>query len=122
VPTILLVEDEDLHRMLIRSALEMADYQVREAVNGKEALRQYRLAPTDLVITDIVMPEKDGLELIWELTRDFPEIRIIAMSEPHEAYDYLRVAQLFGANCCLLKPFLTETLLKAVREELECDL
>ncbi len=122
MPTILLVEDEDTHRMLIRSALEMADYQVREAVNGKEALRQYRLAPTDLVITDIVMPEKDGLELIWELTRDFPEIRIIAMSEPHEDFDYLRVAQLFGVNCCRLKPFLTETLLKAVREELACDL
>ncbi len=121
MPTILLVEDEDTHRTLIRSALEMADYQVREAVNGKEALRLYRLAPTDLVVTDILMPEKDGLELIWELTREFPEIRIIAMSEPHESLDYLRVAQMFGANCCLLKPFLMETLLKAVREELESD-
>ena len=108
--------------MLIRSALEMADYQVREAVNGKEALRQYRLAPTDLVITDIVMPEKDGLELIWELKRDFPEIKIIAMSEPHKDYDYLRVAQMFGVKCHLLKPFPTETLLKAVRKELECKL
>ena len=120
--TILLVEDEDTHRMRIRSALEMADYQVREAVNGKEALRQYRLAPTDLVITDIVMPEKDGLELIWELRRDFSEVRIIAMSEPHKDFDYLRVAQLFGVNWCFLKPFGMETLLKAVREELECDL
>jgi len=122
VATILLVEDEDTHRMRIRSALEMADYQVREAVNGKEALRQYRLAPTDLVITDIVMPEKDGLELIWELKRDFPEIRIIAMSEPHEDFDFLRVAQLFGVNRCLRKPFPMEALLKAVRKELECDL
>jgi two-component system response regulator (stage 0 sporulation protein F) len=119
VPTILLVEDDDMHRALICSALEGAGYQVQESRNGKEALRQYRLAPSDLVITDILMPEKDGLETIRALTLEFPDIAIIAMSEITDKLDYLRVARLFGADRTLRKPFLMDELLKMVQEELQ---
>lgn len=117
--TILLVEDDGTERALIRSALEAAGYQVQEASNGTEALRQYRLAPTGLVITDILMPEKDGLETIWALTREFPDVPIIAMNENDETLDYLRLARFFGADRVLRKPFLMNELLKMVREELQ---
>lgn len=117
--TILLVEDDDGERTLIRSALEAAGYQVQEARNGTEALHQYRLAPTDLVITDILMPEKDGLEIIWALTREFPDVPIIAMNMNDETLDYLRLARFFGADRVLRKPFLMDELLKMVREELQ---
>lgn len=84
-------------------------------------MRQYRAAPTDLVITDILMPEKDGLETIWTLTHEFPDVAIIAMSEDNEKLDYLPLARVFGADRCLRKPVVMDELLKAVQEELERD-
>jgi len=62
MPSVLVVDDEDQLRQLIREILEQAGYQVTEARDGKEAVLQYRLAPADVVIMDILMPEQDGLE------------------------------------------------------------
>src|SRR5215467_2745494 len=93
VRSILLVEDDDINRDLIRIALQGAGYEVREARNGREALRQFELFPTNLVITDIFMPEMDGLETIWLLMHELFDVTIIAMSEHSEELDFLAVAR-----------------------------
>ena len=70
--TILIIDDDDLIRVLLRSALEAAGYEVMEAANGRQGLELYRHRPTDLVITDIVMPELNGLDMLLELERIHP--------------------------------------------------
>ncbi len=118
MPSILLVDDDEITRERIRLALQDAGYEVREARNENEVLRQFQFFRTDLVITDIVMPEKDGLELIWQLTHECLDVLIIAMSEHSERLDYLAVARLFGAQRTLRKPFSVKELLHAVQDEL----
>lgn len=77
---ILVIDDEDRIRRLLRAALEMEGHEVLEARQGDEALRLHRTMPVELVITDIIMPEKDGLEVIMALRHDAPKLKIIAMS------------------------------------------
>src|SRR3546814_10822658 len=67
--SVLIVDDQDMVRRTLRLALEMEGLDVREAGDGDEALRMYRLAPADVVVTDIVMPNKEGIETIFELRR-----------------------------------------------------
>ena len=74
MPSILVVDDEDQIRQLLRETFEQAGYHVTEARDGKEALQQYRLAPADLVIMDILMPDQDGLETTATLRREFPNV------------------------------------------------
>jgi len=77
----ILVIDDDIQILeMLGQTLEREGYEVVDALDGKEGMRLYREAPTDLVITDIVMPEKEGVETIMELKRDFPDVKIIAMS------------------------------------------
>jgi len=80
MPSILVVDDEDQVRQLIRQSLEQSGYHVTEARHGKEALQQYRLAPADLVIMDILMPDQDGLETTATLLREFPNVKVIAIT------------------------------------------
>jgi len=89
---------------------------VLEAADGIEGLEIYRQEPTDLVITDLIMPEKEGIETIIELKRDFPEVKIIAMSGGGriEPESYLNIAQKLGALQTLTKPFDRKELLEAV--------
>jgi CheY-like chemotaxis protein len=117
---ILVVDDEEKVRLILRTTLSGAGYQVEEAPNGKVALELYRQDPADLVITDIIMPEKEGLETILELRRDFPEARIIAMSGSGLAApdSYLDSARRFGARHTFVKPVDEEALLEAVAEML----
>ncbi len=117
--TILVIDDEQSVRSRLNRALSQAGYEVREACNGREGLDQYRESPTDLVITDILMPDEDGLEATLELTREFPEARIIAMTGGSGERNFLDVAKLFGARRTLTKPFELEKLLGVVREELQ---
>ncbi len=114
--TILLIEDDDIFRDMLASALEHTGHAVRHASNGGEGLRLYRENPSDLVITDIVMPEKEGLATIRELLRDFPSARIIAMSGglTYDPNLYLHMAEKLGAHAVLAKPFLLSDLIKAV--------
>jgi len=84
MPSVLVVDDEDQLRQLIREILEQAGYQVTEARDGKEAVQQYRLAPADVVIMDILMPEQDGLETTSTLRREFPNVKIIAITGSSE--------------------------------------
>ena len=119
---ILLVDDDDAVRAILRRALVAAGHEVEEAANGALAVAAYRRQPADLVITDLVMPEKDGLEAIMELRRLDPTVKIIAMSGGGRALGpgqlYLESARLFGAVEVLSKPFTASALLTAVSDAL----
>lgn len=122
MPSVLVVDDEDQLRQLIREILEQAGYQVTEARNGKEAVLQYRLAPADVVIMDILMPEQDGLETTSTLRREFPNVKIIAITGSSEMIgilSFLDVAKMLGAHRALQKPFEMQTLLDTVQAELQ---
>ena len=121
MPRILVLEDEDLFRRMLRQMLERAGYEVAEASDGEMGLRLYRQQPADVVIADIFMPDMDGLETIRELSRDFPEAKIIAISGGGSTghLGYLGMAEDFGAAHTLAKPFERQELLEAVKELLE---
>jgi CheY-like chemotaxis protein len=121
MPSVLVVDDEDQIRQLIRETLEQAGYQVHEARDGKEGLERYRTHPTDLVIMDILMPDQDGLESIMTLRREFPDSRVIAItggSDMIGILNFLDVAKMLGARRTLQKPFDMKTLLEAASAEL----
>ena len=114
---ILVVDDHPIMREVVCQILEDAGHFVREAAEGREALRKLSCARFDLVVTDIVMPEMDGIELIGELQRRYPDIRIIAMSGGSERFpmkDGLAIARRLGAGATLTKPFVADQLLDAV--------
>jgi two-component system response regulator (stage 0 sporulation protein F) len=117
--TILVIDDEELVRVLLRTALEAEGYEVTEAVNGRQGLELYRHKPTDLVITDIVMPELSGLGMLLELMREFIDVKVIAISGAGGEKNVLDVAKLLGARQTFQKPFNVPQLLGAVRYELE---
>jgi two-component system response regulator (stage 0 sporulation protein F) len=112
--TILIIDDEELVRVLLRSALKAAGYEVVEAANGRQGLELYRLRPTDLIITDIAMPELNGLDMILALTRQFLHAKVIAISGVGGEKNVLDVAKLLGARRTLQKPFSMPQLLDAV--------
>jgi two-component system response regulator (stage 0 sporulation protein F) len=117
--TILIIDDEEIIRVLLRSALEEVGYEVTEAANGREGLELYRRRPADLVITDIIMPELDGLDMLLELTREFLHAKVIAISGAGEEKNVVDVANLLGARQTFQKPFSMPHLLSVVRYELE---
>ncbi len=117
--TILIIDDEEPIRVLLRSALEATGYEVMEAANGRQGLELYRHRPTDLVITDILMPELNGLDMLLELTREFLNAKVIAISGAGGEKNVLDVAKLLGARQTFQKPFSMPQLLGAVRYELE---
>ncbi len=117
--TILVIDDEEIIRVLLRSALEGEGYEVTEAANGREGLDLYRRKPSNLVITDILMPEMSGLDMLLELTREFLNAKVIAVSGAGEEKNVLDVAKLLGARQTFRKPFSIPDLLGAVRYELE---
>jgi len=96
-------------------------YEVVEAADGKAGMRLFRESPADLVITDLIMPEKEGIETIMDLRRNFPDVKIIAMSGGGiiQAEDYLGMAQGVGAHRVFEKPFGVSDMLKAVRDLLD---
>lgn len=112
--SILLVEDDDDVRTLLRRALEGVGYVVTEAGNGTVGLDRYRRMRCDLVVTDILMPEKDGLALIRELKFLDAAVRIIAMTGGIGILDFLDAAEALGVQRTLRKPFLLSDLLQAV--------
>ena len=117
--TILIIDDEESVRALLRFALEAAGYKVTEAANGREGLERYRQRPTDLVITDMLMPELNGLDLLLDLTREFLHAKVIAISGACGEQNVLDVAKLLGARQTFEKPFSIPQLLDAVRYELD---
>lgn len=112
--SVLVVDDQKMVRQTLRSALEAQGWDVREAADGDEALRLYRTSPCDVVVTDIIMPNKEGLETIFELRRSDPEVKIIAMSG-RDTVDFLDMARKLGADHVLSKPFEMRDLVALVR-------
>lgn len=113
---ILVIDDEPAIRRLIRGAMESVGYTVREAENGCEGLNQCEAWTPDVVITDIFMPEQDGLQTMRTLRKTFPRARIIAISGGGDMgdLDVLRTARAMGATTILQKPFDMSTLRKVV--------
>jgi DNA-binding response OmpR family regulator len=120
MPSILVIEDDDLFRETVALALAERGYSVTQAADGEQGLKVFRTEPTDLVITDIVMPNQEGLATIKALRRDYPTLGIIAMSGglAHDAPLYLKMAGALGANQMLPKPFDLPTLLTAIEKVL----
>jgi len=118
---ILVVDDDRQIRAMLRQALESAGFEVVEASDGQEGVRSFQTASADLVITDILMPEKEGLALIQELRRLDPAVQIIAISggSRHLPLDLLDIASRLGARRVFWKPFDLVQLVASVREALE---
>ena len=115
---ILLVDDDGQVRKMLKITMERAGYDVVEAGDGNEAVRIYDPATIDLVITDIVMPEKEGIETIMELKTINPKVRIIAISGGGRINpeDYLKWAQRFGVAATFTKPVDRDELLSSVNQ------
>ena len=118
---ILLIEDDDDLRATLARFLQSHGHEISEAANGEEGVEVFARTPADLVVTDLVMPEKEGLETMTALRATHPTVKIIAISglSPRSAF-YLQLATKFGADHTLPKPFTLETFSKAVDQVL-CD-
>ena len=120
MPSILIIDDDDNLRDSLRRTLHKEGYTIAEASGGRRGLQHLQSQPVDLVLLDMFMPDKDGLETIGELRRLHPGLRVIAMSGGgfKGTVDVLHVAKMLGARQTLTKPFTREQLLEAVELEL----
>ena len=118
--SILLIDDDNDLRMIIAETLRRAGYTVDDTPSGKTGLTLYRAGRHDLIITDISMPEMDGLELVMALRQVVPEPRIIAISGDSQFSEalFLPAAEQIGAQRTLAKPFALDVLLQTVSEVL----
>ena len=115
---ILLIDDDEPVRTTLRLTLEHFGHTVIEARDGTEGLALFQHANADLVITDIVMPEKEGFEVLRELRRTHTPVKIIAISGAgrDSGVAYLQTARLMGAAKVLAKPFSADVLMAAINE------
>lgn len=118
---ILVIDDDDIIRALIRKMLERAGHAVVDTANGRQALEMYRQEAVELIITDLFMPDKEGMEVIRELREENAAAKIIAISggSSLDSMDYLEIARLIGASKTLTKPFGWKQLLTTVDEVLD---
>jgi len=118
---ILIIDDEPQIRSMLRLMLERVGYEVAEAPDGIEGIRRHRENPADLIITDLIMPNKDGIGMIIDLKKEFPKVKIIAMSGGgvNRPEGYLDGAKKLGAARTLTKPIDRDEMLKAVKETLK---
>jgi len=123
MPHLLVIDDDDQLRPMLRMSLEQMGHTVAEARNGNEGLAEHARHPADLILTDLIMPDKDGLETIMALKKENPGVKIIAMSGGgrNTASGYLQVAKLMGAGYVLAKPFTLDELNVAVHGLLAGD-
>lgn len=119
--TILIIDDNNDFRVMLRTMLEKEGYEVTEAVDGKKGVESYREHPTDLVMIDMIMPNEDGIEAMSKLRREFKKMKFIIMSGGGNfgtAEEYLTSAESLGAPKILQKPFDRQTLVNVVKEAL----
>ena len=121
--TILIVDDDAGVRTILTTIFTTAGFNVVVASNGVDAIKAMETSPCDVVITDIIMPDKEGVETIIELRRRWPDIRVIAISGGGrvDAGEFLELARRFGAHDTLRKPFKRADLLNAVASALTRD-
>lgn len=120
---ILVIEDDNSFRNVLVQMLARAGYEVRQAGDGNQAVEVCASFDPDLVLTDIIMPDKEGLETIQELLSSHPNLKIIAMSGGGKfgPDSYLPLAQKLGAKASLQKPFMREELITTIEEVLAMD-
>ena len=121
---LLMVDDDPQMQATLPLVLADGGHQVTLAANGKQALRELRTRPIDLVVTDILMPEMDGLELIRAVKKDHPGVKLLAISGGSARLpgtDALQVARLLGARRVLPKPFSADEVIAAVADALEAE-
>lgn len=119
--SILVIEDDAQFRRYLRKLLEEEGFRICEAADGKQGWEAYLHHWPQLIITDIVMPEKEGIELIIMIRQQNPEVPIIAMSGGNSGFGeaYLEVAYQLGADAVLAKPFSADMLRRTVRQQLD---
>ncbi len=117
-PTVLVVEDNPIVMQTATMLLEDSGFRVVTAVDGVDGLKKFRQATPDVVLTDIIMPDKEGISLIIDIRRERPDAKIIAMSGGGRIgnSDYVTIAKALGADIGLRKPFDDLELINAVRE------
>jgi DNA-binding response OmpR family regulator len=118
VKKIVVIDDDIQCNRMVCRILENAEYEVRAALNGVEGLKMCKQERPDLVITDLYMPEKDGLETIMELRQADKMIRILAISGGSlniNVVEMLETAEMFGADAIMAKPVHLETFLLTVK-------
>ncbi|HEY2016080.1 MAG TPA: response regulator [Bryobacteraceae bacterium] len=117
-PCVLVVDDDPSVRELLTDTLSEGGFTVLEAADGREAIHQIKGQHVDLVITDLVMPEQEGMETIRQIRREFPQIKVIAISG-YQRGEYLYQAGLLGASATIRKPFSLDVVLETVAKVLE---
>ena len=115
---ILVVDDNSSMREAVCEMLEQSGYEAVSVENGRTAVQIHRNDPVALIITDLFMPDTDGLEIIYQFRHEFPDVKIIAVSGggSRGLVELLSVARKMGAQRALMKPFAWEDLLAAVEE------
>ena len=118
---ILIVEDDRDMREMLKTTLLKRKYSVQEASNGMEAITKFKPALTDLVITDLIMPDEDGLKVIMRLKEMKPDLKIVAISGGGKAgpANYLSLARALGADVVLPKPFSINDLISKIEVLIE---
>ena len=118
---ILIIDDEPQIRSMLKLMLERDGHEVAEAPDGVEGIKIYRQNPADLIITDLIMPNKDGIGMIIDLKKEFPKVKIIAMSGGglNKPEGYLKGAKKLGAACTLTKPIDRDEMLRAIKDALK---
>jgi CheY-like chemotaxis protein len=115
---ILVIDDDDGMRSMLQQMLVAIGHEVVLAADGREGVEQYRATPADLVITDLFMPNQEGLETIQQLRREFPEVVIVATSGKTGNETMLAIAKRLGANAVIEKPFFQDQILAIVEKVL----
>ena len=116
----ILIIDDDAHvRLTLQTILSRTDIEIRCALDGAEGLQQFRAWRPDLIITDIIMPDQDGVSIIGSIKREAPQTRVVAISGGGRIgnADMLKRARDAGADHILPKPFAMSDLLAVVRGE-----
>ena len=118
MPSVLVIEDDDSFRKAMCRLLATLGYETRAAADGKQGLKAYQAAPTDIVLLDIFMPVKDGLETVTDLMQHDPRAKVIAMTGGwgHTNFNVLEPALLLGARKILHKPIAADVLQSAIEE------
>ena len=121
MPGILIVEDDKELREMLKMSLIRRGFTILEAENGKEAITHFKPLLTDLVVTDLIMPEEDGLKVVIKLRELKPSIKIIAISGGGKVGpgSYLNLAKALGADAIYSKPFSINDLTLKIEQLLE---
>ena len=115
---ILIIDDEPYILLMLKKMLEKSGHEVELAINGREGMDLFEEKPADMIITDIIMPDKEGLEIILEMRNAHPDLKIIAISGGGRVSpeSYLECAKHFGAERVFQKPFTQKEIVTAVND------